>query len=85
MNNHLNAGFTGQGDATDTLKQYPALVYTPRRSRNRFAENVVEIMDSEQQARAGADEQKKLQAAVVCGPVKSSEGFRLYYLVRWLK
>jgi hypothetical protein len=83
MTNHLQASFTGQGD--DALKQYPALVYTPRRSRNRFAENVVEIMDSEQQARDGADERKKLQAAVVCGPIKSSEGFRLYYLVRWLK
>jgi hypothetical protein len=79
----LNAGFGEQG--ADALKQYPALVYTPRRSRNRFAENVVEIMDSEQQARDGADEHKKLQAAVVCGPIKSSEGFRLYYLVRWLK
>jgi hypothetical protein len=83
MTNHLHAGFAAQGD--DALKQYPALVYTTRRSRNRFAENVVEIMDSEQQARDGADEHKKLQAAVVCGPIKSSEGFRLYYLVRWLK
>lgn len=85
MNPTMNIGATGLSDDSDALKQYPALVYTPRRSRNRFAENVVQIMDSEQQARDGADDGKKLQAAVVCGPIKSSEGFRLYYLVRWLK
>lgn len=68
----------------DALDQFPALVYTPRRSRNRFAENVVEIVASEELARSGADAAKNLRAAVVCGPVKSSEGFRLYYLVRWL-
>jgi len=68
----------------DPLKQYPALVYMPSRSRKRFAENVVQIVDSEADALAGATEEGRLHPAVVCGPVKSSEGFRLYYLVRWL-
>ena len=68
----------------DPLKQFPAVIYTPRRARNRFAENVVEIVDSEAAALAGARDGDKLHPAVVCGPVKSSEGFRLYYLVRWL-
>lgn len=69
----------------DALPQLPALVYKPRRSRNRFAENVVEVMASEEVALERADEAGSLRPAVVCGPVKSSEGFRLYYLVRWLK
>jgi len=68
----------------DPLKQFPAVIYTPRRARNRFAENVVELVDTEADAISGAREGDKLHPAVVCGPVKSSEGFRLYYLVRWL-
>jgi len=68
----------------DPLKQYPALIYSSGRTRNRFAENVVQIVDTEADALAGVSDQGRLRAAVVCGPVKSSEGFRLYYLVRWL-
>ena len=68
----------------DPLKQFPAVIYTPRRARNRFAENVVEIVDDEAAAILAAKQGDKLHPAVVCGPVKSSEGFRLYYLVRWL-
>lgn len=68
----------------DPLKQHSAVIYTPRRSRNRFAENVVEIVEDESAAILAAKQGDKLHPAVVCGPVKSSEGFRLYYLVRWL-
>jgi hypothetical protein len=61
-----------------------ALVYAPRRLRKRFPENVVQVVDSEQAALAGSDPGKSLYPARVIGPSRSSEGFRLYYLVRWL-
>ena len=35
-------------------------------------------------ARAGADLSRQLHPAIVYGPSSSSEGQRLYYLVRWL-
>lgn len=61
-----------------------ALVYTPRRSRGRFPENcVTEVVDVEA-ARAQANGVEDVRPAVVLGPFRSSEGFRLYYLVRWL-
>jgi hypothetical protein len=42
------------------------------------------VLDSEQAALDGRDEARKLLPAVVYGPSSSSEGQRLYYLVRWL-
>jgi hypothetical protein len=41
-------------------------------------------VDSEEAARAGRDELRKLHPAVVYGPSSSSEGQKLYYLVKWL-
>ena len=61
-----------------------ALVYAPRRQRKRFPENCVHIVDSEEAALTGANPEKELHPAKVAGPSRSSEGFRLYYLVRWL-
>lgn len=61
-----------------------ALVYASSRKRKRFPENCVEVKASEEAARAGADPAKKLVPAAVFGPSRSSEGFRLFYLVRWL-
>lgn len=61
-----------------------AVVYAPRRSRDRFPENCVEVFDSEADALAAADPDGKRYAARVLGPSRSSEGLRLYYLVRWL-
>lgn len=61
-----------------------AVVYAPKRSRGRFAENCVFIVDSEQAALEEANAEKKLYAAKVIGPSKSSEGQRLYYLDDWL-
>lgn len=61
-----------------------ALVYTPRRARDRVPEGNVTLVDSEQAARDGADPQKKLYPARVVGPARSSEGFRMFYIVRWL-
>lgn len=61
-----------------------AVVYVPRRSRNRFAASCVTVMPSEDEARASADPEQKRFAARVSGPSKSSEGQYLYYLVEWL-
>ena len=61
-----------------------ALIYAPRRGRDRFPENCGTVVDSEAAALSGADPAKKLYPARVIGPSRSSEGFRLYYLVCWL-
>ena len=61
-----------------------AVIYTPRRQRNRFPANCVQLCDSATAALADADVTRHLYAARVVGPSKSSEGFMMYYLVRWL-
>lgn len=61
-----------------------ALIYAPGRTRDRFPENCVTVMDSQAAALEGADPARNLYAARVIGPSRSSEGFRLYYLVCWL-
>ena len=61
-----------------------ALVYAPRRGRDRFPENCVTVVDSEATALDGADPAKHIHPARVLGPSRSSEGLRLYYLVCWL-
>lgn len=67
------------------IDEHYAVVYAPRRSRNRFAENTVQIVDSEQAAREQADPDKKTYAAKVVGPSRSSEGLRVFYLSAWLE
>jgi len=61
-----------------------AVVYAPKRSRDRVPEGNVTVVESEQAALDRADPAKKLFPARVVGPARSSEGFRLYYIVRWL-
>jgi len=61
------------------------VIYSPSgKSRKRFPEGVVEIYASEAEALAHADPDKSRHAAIASGPSRSSEGFRLFYLVRWL-
>jgi hypothetical protein len=67
-----------------SLQERFALIKTPRKSRKRFPEGCVSIMDSESAARDGADDAHNLHPAVVYGPSVSSESQRIYYLVRWL-
>ena len=62
-----------------------AVIYAPSRRRDRFPENVVTVVGSEEEARAGANPAENMVAAVVMGPSRSSEGFNLYYLIRWLE
>ena len=66
------------------IHEHFAVVHAPRRSRDRFSEGAVRIMESEQAARAAACPAEKKFAARVVGPSRSSEGLRLYYLEAWL-
>ncbi len=61
------------------------VIYAPRRgNRKRFPENCVTLHASEADAQAAARPDQGYHAAVASGPSRSSEGFRLFYLVRWL-
>ena len=68
----------------EVVEEHYAVVFTPRRQRDRFAEQCVEVFATEELARQGADAASKRYAAKVVGPSRSSEGLRLYYLVEWL-
>jgi hypothetical protein len=67
-----------------SLAERFALIKSPSRRRARFPEGCVTVVESEEAARAGRDDARRLHPAVVYGPSSSSEGQRLYYLVRWL-
>jgi hypothetical protein len=67
-----------------SLAERYALVKAANRRRGRFPEGCVTVVESEEAARGGRDESRKLHPAVVYGPSSSSEGQRLYYLVKWL-
>ncbi|MDP2431411.1 MAG: hypothetical protein Q8O33_05220 [Pseudomonadota bacterium] len=60
------------------------VIYAPRRNRKRFPESCVAVHVSEAAARAAAQPERGYYAAVASGPSRSSEGLRLFYLVRWL-
>jgi hypothetical protein len=60
------------------------VIYAPQRNRKRFPETCVSVHASEAAARAAARPDQGHHAAVASGPSRSSEGFRLFYLVRWL-
>lgn len=76
-------GYRLDPDSKVSTEQY-AIVYAPRRTRDRVPEGSVQVVESETAALAGADASKNLYAARVVGPARSSEGLRLYYIVRWL-
>jgi hypothetical protein len=63
-------------------KEVPALIRSPNKTRKRYPEGVVETVASEAEALERAEE--NLHPAIVIGPSRSSEGFRIFYLVRWL-
>ncbi len=66
------------------VKETAVLIQTPNRKRKRYAEGVVTPQDSVASALASADPAQNRHAALAIGPSRSSEGFRVYYLVRWL-
>ena len=61
-----------------------AVVYVPRRSRNRFAAGCVEIKATAADAIEDSDPTRNRYAARVSGPSKSSEGQYIFYLLEWL-
>jgi hypothetical protein len=61
-----------------------AVVYAPKRARDRVPEGNVQVVETEAAARASADPVKKLFPARVIGPARSSEGVSVYYIVCWL-
>lgn len=63
-------------------KEVPALIRSANKTRKRYPEGVVETVASEAEALERVEE--NLHPAIVIGPSRSSEGFRIYYLVRWL-
>jgi len=67
-----------------SLDERYALIKSPSQRRARFPEGCVTVVASEADALAGRDEARKLLPALVYGPSSSSEGQKLYYLVRWL-
>ncbi len=77
------AALISDTEATLVQSAY-VVIYAPRRNRNRFPAGCVKVHESETAARSGADPEQHYHAAVASGPSRSSEGFQLYYLVRWL-
>jgi hypothetical protein len=67
-----------------SLAERYALVKSPRRNRARYPEGCVTVVADETSARSGAEPARNLHPALVYGPSSSSEGQRVYYLVRWL-
>ncbi len=70
--------------ASRSLDHRFAVVHTRRRSRERFAEGCVTLVESEAAAIEGSDPRRQRYGAIVYGPSTSSEGLHIYYLVRWL-
>ena len=77
-------GFVPLDPETGVSAERYAVVYVPKRSRNRFPSSCVDIVESEQDAIKQSDIESKRFPAKVIGPSKSSEGQFVYYLVRWL-
>ena len=71
--------------AGQVVKTAYVVIYAPKgRNRKRFPEGCVTVHESEAAARAAAHSEQGHFAAIASGPSRSSEGFRLFYLVRWL-
>jgi hypothetical protein len=77
-------GFVPPDPETAVSAERYAVIYVPKRSRNRFHSGCVSIMESAQQAKQQSDQANNRYAAKVLGPSKSSEGQFIYYLIEWL-
>jgi hypothetical protein len=64
------------------VHEHWAVINATRGKRKRFPESCVELAADEAAARAAV--RPGWHAARVVGPSRSSEGVRLYYLVKWL-
>jgi hypothetical protein len=77
-------GFVPPDPETAVSTERYAVVYVPKRSRNRFHTGCVTIVESAQAAVERSDQANKRYPAKVLGPSKSSEGQYIYYLLEWL-
>lgn len=77
-------GFVPPDPYTKVSEEQYAVVYVPKRSRNRFPKGCVEVVNSKEDAIEQSEPKDKKFAARVLGPSKSSEGQYIYYLVEWL-
>lgn len=80
----MKGGVYLDAEAPHLVQQGFALVRAVRGKRQRFPENVVEPVASAEEALRRQAPADNLHAAELMGPSRSSEGFRMYYLVRWL-
>ncbi len=80
----MKNGLTIDPDLPQMMQACFAVAHVKRSTRKRFPENCVEVMASEAAARAQAKPELNQHAVEVMGPSRSSEGLRLFYLVRWL-
>jgi len=80
----MKGGVYLDAEASQLVQAHFAVVSVRRGSRKRFAESCVELMPGADAALAAADPAQNRHAAEVMGPSRSSEGLRIYYLVRWL-
>lgn len=78
-------GFVPADPYTNVSTEQYAVVYVPKRSRNRFPKGCVEVVSSKEDAIELSNPDQKQFAARVLGPSKSSEGQYIYYLVEWLE
>lgn len=80
----MNTGIILDPDVPHMMQACFAIAHVMRGARKRFPENCVEVLADETTARAQARPELNQHAVEVMGPSRSSEGLRLYYLVRWL-
>lgn len=73
----------GYQDAYDNPPPQAALVYAPGRRRDRVPENCVRIMADDVAANGAANPAQGWFAATVIGPMRSSEGLRVFYVTQW--
>jgi len=79
----MNSGLVDDPETNLTQIVY-VIVYTTHKKRGRFPENCVEICLNEASAIENAEPANHRFAARLHGPCRSSEGFKLYYLIEWL-
>jgi len=83
----MKGGVYLDAEAPHLVQQQFALVQAApsiKGKRQRFPENVVEVVATAEEALRRQAPADNLHAAEVMGPSRSSEGYRLFYLVRWL-
>ena len=69
----------------NVAERHFVVIYSPRKKRDRFPATTVTVCESKEEALENQNHDKKFYAAEVIGPAKSSEGFKIFYLVQWLE